>query len=265
MIDLTTKANGSGDQAGSWILHTSGVALATGMRVGYGQTTVTGTGVALTETLLWLGATGFGVINYGTPAAGANRHDFISSATAGRTLTLGDGNITIAGGVTIGPFAGSVYPEAVGVLGADVATTSTTAVVLTGVAFTPVASGIYAFEAIILIKTSNTSGLPKISVTGPAETSWTSYEMRTVNTDSGTGAYEYIQEGHAWSVSGTLLTSNNAAIAAANTIYMMRLTGQCAMTSSTPTAAVQVCIQSSSGSYTVTAVKGSHLRARRLL
>ena len=266
MTDLTTKCLGSTDQAASWLLHCSGVPLGTGFVVTLGQTTVTGTGVAIASSMLWLDGSGVGIINYASPAAGANRHTIISQATAPRTLTLPDYNLTwpASSPLTYGAFGGTLYPENITVLAASVTTTSLSPIPLTGLAFSPVANGVYDFEAVIPIQTSNTAAIPKISLSGPAETNWCAYTMRVMcSSTGGSGANEFDMTANAWSTIAAPVVSNDTVILAANTTYLLFIKGVFAQTANTPSSALQVNIQSSSSSYAVTAVLGAILRVRR--
>ena len=244
--NLTTHTSGGTDQGCTWLLHTSGTALATGARIGDGSGA---------DSCLWLSTSGIGVVN----PSGGFMHTIVSSATAARTLTLGDASVAIIG------YGGTLYPETVMMMAADVSPASpyTTPVLCTGLLFGCLSNVTYEFEGVILVQSSNTGALPKISLTGPVETSMVVYETRAMSAASGSGTNEFVMDSNAWSVSGTPIVTNNTAIAAANTTYMVRIRG-IFRTTGTPVIYLAVNIQSSSASYNVTAKADSMLRVRRV-
>jgi hypothetical protein len=159
MIDITTKAGGSSDQASSWILHTSGVPLSTGFRVTMGQTTVTGSGIALAASMLWLDGTGVGIVNYSSPTY---RHTQISTASVNRTITYGDADIVFVG------YAGKMQPESRVDLATTQSNSTTTPATITGFAFTPVANRTYEVEFAFLVTAAATTTGVRFQINGPA-------------------------------------------------------------------------------------------------
>lgn len=194
----------------TWLLQFGGQTYgATPFRVGFGDGT---------ESLLSLSNTGVGVVN-----GSGFLHEFRSLATANRIVNLFDA-------------AGTLYPETLLITTADFTNSTVTATAVTGLSFTPSASSTYEFEGVILVSSAATTTGPQIKITGPSETSWVAYSMHMPNN---LGTNEVVQYGTAW---GTVFASIQ--LPAANTLYPVLVRGVFRTTSSAPSSAVQVWLQS---------------------
>jgi hypothetical protein len=172
-------------------------------------------------------------------------------AGSGITLTYND----VANTVTVAASGGGSDPWTYIKLGSDFVTSSTTAVNITGLAFTPVANTQYEFEAVLLLRTATTTVGPRPGLAWP-----------TGGTD-GVGMIDTPS-----SATARLLTNGNinAALLAAvgglpNTTqsWPARVSGTF-MAGASPSGTVKLQLASETGGTNVTAKAGSYLKYRTI-
>lgn len=246
--NLAGQQLGGVDQANQWLLHTSGTALASGATVGDGA----GNDSGLVLGTNWVGING----------SGGFRATLTFTGAANRTLNLPDGGTGLVAnngtGVTKADFLAALGLTQK-VTTSDVTNATTTGVAVTELNFTPAASGVYRFEFMLLVQSTNTGTNVDLDLTGPAETAQvaggvTHFRPGTVSTDR---LSEHGFEGFPAAFDDNAMTT-------ADTTELIKLEGVLVMSGSAATSPLALQLRASNASATVKILTGSAVRIEKL-
>lgn len=237
------------DESIESILHIHGTTFATGSTVSLGS----GTDTAL---VLW--ADGVGVRN----AAGTFKHKIVSSsASSDKTLTLPNATGTMVLGAGEGITDAAAFRQALGetvvTLAADHEEASDTLATVGSFSFTPVASGIYAFEFYLMVETATAGTAFKLALLGPTVTH-VSYHVRT-SRGAAVGFDQFNDQG----ANDFGVTHNPDVLPIANKPILCRVSGMMVLPVGAP-APVQVQFASEVNTETVTLLAGSSMIFKKL-
>ncbi len=225
---LSGKSIGNPDNAFIWYLNSGGnatntgaAALASGFQVALGDGA---------ETPLWIDSAGIGV-----RSSGGFVSKIASAATAPRTVTIADS-------------PGTLYPAISATLAADVSNSTVTPATVASFSVALGPSATYDFELLLIFSCAASTTSPRMTVIGPAEIVYVSYELTTNDGSTAT----------ATAFGTTFANSTNPP--AANAPYALRIRGVCKTTSTTPVLPVQVQIYSEVAASSITLKAGSCIR-----
>ncbi len=246
--NLSGQQLGGVDQANQWFLHTSGTALASGARIGDGAGN--DSGLALGPN--WIGVEG----------SGGFRATLTFTGGANRTLNLPDGGTGLVAnngeGVTKADFLAALGITQK-VTTSDVTNATTSAVDVTELNFTPAASGVYRFEFLLRVESTNTGTDVQIDLEGPAEA------------DEVVGGFEFFRGSsvsennlETQAISGVPAAFDGATMDAADTGQLVKVSGLLVMGSSAATSPLKVRLTAENVSGTVKVMTGSALVIEKL-
>lgn len=246
--NLGTKQLGGTDQAFAWFLHTSGVAVAGGARIADGGGNDTGLVVGSN----WIGIHGSGGFQ-ATLTYGGGANITLALPTMGTALVSNTGN-----GVTKADFLASLGIVHK-VVTADVTNATTSAVDVSELDFTPAADGVYRFEYLIRIQSTNTGTDVNLDILGPAQT-----DEVVAGKVLYTGSAEGTGNVYSQMFNSFPAALNGATLAVADAGQLVMITGLLKMTASAATSDLALKLRAGNTSGTAKIMAGSSLRIEKL-
>jgi hypothetical protein len=227
---LEFKSWGETDDAYTWVLHSSGTPLASGIRLSMGDGA---------DTALFVGTETIGIYN-----AGGFRTELKSLATEDRVLNIANS-------------AGLIYPETVLVLSGDVNSSGVSAVAVTDLNFTPEFGARYEFMLFGVIRSASTSVGAKVTVdTTGAIPSAMYWESRGPGASATTGKIEIGRVSPA--------EYNGADVPTSSVGWPVIITGMFTVNASGTTPGIRVFVQTETNATEIRLLAGSYIRFRRI-